>query len=165
MYLYPFLQSPTPFRPTTFVETLNELLLTDPLKQQFALSCVYLDPLNDLLTYISCGFPPLIHIPQEQMVPRDLSSMNLFLGTGHAGSIIAATDNWNPGDLLIMHSLLPETKETTAPFDEWLHANIQENLLLSPQRQAEALIKKLSQTPYFSSIPFPKTAICSQRIL
>ncbi len=156
------------FKPTPFIEKLNRIVFDDTLGEKFALNLVLLDPLSDLLTYISCGFDALLHIPQGQTKSRKLFSENDLLGSGVTSEFAETTDNWNAGDTLILHSLaipqeqLPHEKEQ---FDESMNDAIAENLLLSAQRQSESILKKVSSSPAFSSIPYPKVLISIQRII
>lgn len=152
------------FRPIPFVEKLNDLICNDILDAKFAMSFVLLDPIGDIATYVSCGFDDLIHIPQGQTEPRKLSCQNELLGVSTATEFSSTTDNWNPGDILILHTLaLPEGNK--GELNSILNEAITENLLLSAQRQAEAILKKVSFSPAYSQIPYPKTLFSIQRIV
>lgn len=156
------------FKPVPFVEKLNRLLFEDILGEKFALNFVLLDPLRDLATYVSCGFDALLHIPQGQTAPRKLSSQNDLLGTSLTTEFSETTDNWNPGDILFLHSLAlePESKpEEQAQLDMALNEAVAENILLSAQRQSEAVLKKASSAPIFSMVRFPRALFSIQRII
>jgi serine/threonine protein kinase len=169
MQLYEFaLSGKAVFKPVAFTEKLNRMIYEDTSGEKFALNFVLLDPLQDLVTYISCGFHALVHIPQGQTQPRKLASENDLLGTSAAAEFAETTDNWNTGDLLVLHSLaLPsETKlQEREQLDQSMSEAITENLLLSAQRQSEAIFKKVSSTSIFSLIPYPKALISIQRII
>jgi eukaryotic-like serine/threonine-protein kinase len=156
------------FQPIAFIEKLNRLVFEETSNEKFALNFVLLDPLQDLVAYISCGFNALLHIPQGQTKPRKLTSENDLLGTSGTAEFAETTDNWNAGDVLILHSLvfLPETKpREREQWDQVMSEAIAENLLLSAQRQSEAIFKKVSSTPIFSLIPYSKALISIQRIV
>ncbi len=155
------------FKPIAFIEKLNRLVLEDIREEKFALNLVLLDPLRDLATYISCGFDSLLHIPQGQSLPRRLSSQNDLLGVSLTTEFSETTDNWNPGDLLFIHSLTLSAQNTSERqlFDKTLDEAIVENILLSAQRQAEAVLKRISSTPVFSALSYPKAFISIQRII
>jgi serine/threonine protein kinase len=157
------------FQPIAFTGKLNQMTYEDSPGEKFALNFVLLDPLQDLVSYISCGFNSLVHIPQGQTTPRKLASENDLLGTSATAEFAETTDNWNIGDILILHSLtFPSIKgnpQAKAQFDQAMEEAIAENLLLSPQSQSEAILKKVSSAPVFSSIPFPKALISIQRII
>ncbi len=156
------------FKPLSFVEKLNNLLCEDTIGEKFALSFVLLDPLRDLVNYISCGFGDLLHIPQGQTQARRLSSQNDLLGVSTTAEFSETIDNWNPGDILMMHSLAmaqesaPDQREQ---LDGALNESITENLLLSAQRQSEAILKKVSSSPAISLVPYPRALIAIQRII
>jgi serine phosphatase RsbU (regulator of sigma subunit) len=156
------------FNPTLFIEKLNRLITEDPLEEKFALNFVLLDPLKDLVTYISCGFDALLHLSQEQSKPRKLSSENDLLGTSATAEFAETTDNWNAGDILILHSLAlpqeskPQEKEQ---FDQAMSEAIAENFLFSAQRQSESILKRVSSAPVFSSISYSRALVSIQRII
>ncbi|MES2121648.1 MAG: protein kinase [Chlamydiota bacterium] len=155
-----------PFRPTPFVEKLNRILVEDPLAEKFALGLLLLDPLQDVVTYISCGFGPLLHVPQGQSKPRPLACNNELLGAALSTEFSETVDNWNTGDILILHTLaLPPESPTSdkASLEQALSDSIAENLLLSAQRQSEAILKKFLAIP--SLIPYPRAMIGIQRII
>jgi eukaryotic-like serine/threonine-protein kinase len=139
-------------------ETLNGLLCHDPLQHSFALNLLQLDPLQDQLTYLSCGFNALLHLPQGATLARALSTDNLSLGLSASATFSEARDNWNEGDTLLLHTLEASPSLDPAPL---LHA-LEEFALLSSQRQAEAVLK--STTTTLPPLLFPRAAIALQRI-
>lgn len=159
------------FKPIAFVEKLNNLICQDPLSEKFAMSFILLDPLQDIVSYVNCGFGNLLHIPQGQAKPRKLSSDNDLLGVSTSPEFSETVDNWNAGDLLIMHTLvLPQDGGAVAPegagqIEGVLGEAITENLLLSSQRQSEAILKKVTSSPVISLVSYPKALICIQRII
>jgi eukaryotic-like serine/threonine-protein kinase len=169
MYLSTFtLENKETFRALSFLEKLNRLIYEDESKELFAMNLVLLDPFSDLLTYISCGFCDLLHIPQGDTQPRRLSSQNELLGASPTTEFSETNDNWNTGDTLIMHSLAfpkeaqPESREILS---EALIKATTENLLLSAQRQAEAILKKVIASPIATAISSPKSLFSIQRIV
>ena len=165
MHLYSIISAQkTVFQVVPFVEKLNQLLIDDILGEKFALDCVLLDPLKDAVTYVSCGMNALLHVPQGHNTPRLLTATNDLLGVSSTTEFSATTDNWNTGDILVLHSLtLPEesSPEEKASFDQVLSDAVSENLLLSAQRQSEAILRKVSVT----STRYPKSLISIQRII
>jgi serine/threonine protein kinase len=157
----------TGFKPISFVEVLNANLCQDPLGQQFAMSLIYLDPMQESVTYLACGFDPLLHLSRGTRSPRKLISQNPLLGADSAAKFVEAQDNWNEGDLLVIHSLAvkPSEGSEVAPYESALIGSIEENSLLSAQRQAEAILKQVSSTSSFSQLHFPKALITAQRIV
>jgi hypothetical protein len=149
------------FNTLNFIRTLNRMVAEDSLGQRFSLSFVLLDPLNDQLTFLSCGLGSLFHIPQGGTMPRKLQSQNLPLGVDINADFSETNDNWNAGDTLILHTL--DTAQNTLEAD--LTSAIVDNLSLSPRRQAEAIFKSLSITSSFALQKSPKTLISLQRVL
>ena len=126
-----------------------------------------LNPLQGMLTYISCGFDALLHIPQGSTTPRNLHSHNPLLGLDVHAAFSETNDNWNAGDILIMDSLVlpPESMHHQNALESLINETVIENLLLSSQRQAEFILKKISSSPLFSAIRYPKVLISIQRIV
>jgi len=154
------------FNPLTFVEKLNRQVCNDSMGDKFALNLVLLDPLNDQVTYISCGFGDLLHVPQGHSSARKLSSQNDLLGVSATTEFSETCDNWNAGDLLILHSLHLNKDAPSPQVDQLgdaLNSAVSENLLLSAQRQAEAIFKMTSAA--LASVPYPKAMITIQRII
>lgn len=154
----------TPFLPFSFLNQLNLLLHHDLNQTPIAIGCILLDPFNDLLTYISCGLPPLLHLPEGETKPRMLVSENDPLGIHSSMEFSQTSDNWNVSDTLLLHTLtLPEktSVEVKTTFDETFKEAVMENALLSAPHQAEAILKKLS----FNPTAYPKALISLQRIL
>ncbi|MBI2811217.1 MAG: protein kinase [Candidatus Melainabacteria bacterium] len=147
------------FKPIPFVEKLNRLAFEDIIGEKFAINFVLLDPLRDQATYVSCGLGDLLHLPQGQNIPRRLSSPNELLGASQSTIFSETTDNWNAGDTLILHSLAPY-QGPDPQLDGAINEAVSENLLLSAQRQAEAILKKIP-----SATPYPKALITIQRII
>ena len=154
------------FKPITFVELLNASLCLDPIGQPFAMNLICLDPMQELVTYLSCGLDPLLHLSRGASVPRKLISQNPLLGVDSTAKFAEAQDNWNEGDLLVMHSLAAKpAEEGGAPaYEATLIASLEENSLLSAQRQAEAILKRISSSPSFPQLLFPKALMSIQRI-
>lgn len=128
------------FHSVSFIQTLNRLLCLDHIDEPFKLSLLMLDPFHDALSFISCGLGTLIHIPQGSAAVRKLHTENPLLGVDLSSSYSASGDSWNDGDILIFHSLeMPPGSQQ----ESQLLAAASENLLLSPSRAAEAIMKKI----------------------
>jgi serine/threonine protein kinase len=124
------------FHPISFFEALNHLLYEDTWKQSYKLNLLHLDPLQNQLSYASSDLGGLFHVPAGTQQTRKLSSENPLLGISPAPKFSETTDNWRVGDTLVLHSVDPL-------YDPELTQALQENLLLSAPRQAEALLRKL----------------------
>jgi serine/threonine protein kinase len=151
-----------------FLELLNRMLCEDTLKLQFALSLLLVDPLQNTLNYLSCGLNPLLHIPPGTTEPRKLHSNNPLLGSDIYASFSEVSDNWNPGDILIMDTLALPTESPSqerSAFEASLGEAVRENILLSAQRQAEFILKKAAAHPLSAQVRYPKALISIQRII
>src|SRR6185369_7595372 len=95
------LDSQQPFHLRTCVELINRMICEDNLRQQFALSMLLLNPAKDMLSYISCGFDALLHMPEGHAKPRKLISDNPLLGAFRNAEFSEISDNWNESDILI----------------------------------------------------------------
>ncbi len=150
------------FKPETFLTALNVQLSGD-LKEQFALSFIFLNPLSSQLTYFSSGMPPLIHIPEGGNTLRKLSSENPPLGSDLNQSFSQTTDNWNEEDIVILHSLCStEEPSSMSPdhFELMLEDAIMDSRYLSTQAQADSILKRVAS----SQLKYPKVVIVIQRI-
>lgn len=126
----------THFNLTSCITTLSTILYEDSLNQKFGASFLLLSPQKDELAFVSCELSNLIHISTNHHTPRILTSQNPALGNPLRGEVSITMDNWNIGDLLIFHSF---NKEANSLLQEALS----DNLFLSPQGQADALLKKV----------------------
>ncbi len=120
---------------TKMLRSAARALFEDPVRQAFGLSLVVLNPDKDALSFVSCGFGNLWHIPDGNHEPRALSTLNPALGSEPHTPLLETTDNWNSGDTLILHSL-----KTTEPSSGWM----KEHLLLAAQPMAERILERLT---------------------
>jgi len=157
------MQTPYLFQSTSFVSKLNQLISEDPMGQRFAFSLIVLDPLKDQLSFISCGLGGLLHLPLGAITPRKLPSQNMLLGVDPNADFFATEDNWYQGDTLILHSLEIPAQIPNELENQLIEA-ISENLSLSAQGQAEAILKKVSINPAFALQKSPKVLLTIQRI-
>ncbi len=151
------------FNLVSFASALNEALFEDPLNLSLSMGCYLLNPLEDTLSCLLCGMPPLLHLPQGSSSLRSLSNNNRHLGASRRAEFSQTTDNWELGDLLVLHSLsLPQEQESLS---RSLEESILTHQLLSAPRQAEAILKGISSSPAYALVTSPKALLCIQRIL
>ena len=126
--------------PIKMLNALSRALHDDMMNQKFCLSLLLLNPDKDQLSFISCNYTPLWHIPEGSRKVRLLTTPNPSLGANPNASLLETADNWNSGDTLILHSLGLSPTKGEEPPGPW----ISEHLLLSPQHQAEKILHKMS---------------------
>ena len=119
------------------VNCLNTAIHKDPMNEKFHLSILLLIPDKNLLTFISCQYTNLWHLGEGSKKVRELSTPNPLLGQNPTSSFAETTDNWNSGDMIILHSLQKMEQSPESIFD-FLAL---EHKLLSPQQLANQLIK------------------------
>ncbi|HEY5235997.1 MAG TPA: hypothetical protein VIJ14_07460, partial [Rhabdochlamydiaceae bacterium] len=107
--------------------------------------------------FLSCGLGNILHVSPGHMMPRSLGNHNPPLGSPMRGDFELTVDNWNIGDILIFHSLDPSV-------DQILQDALKENFFLSPQGQADALLKKVASQPVFAQDKKPQVLFSLHRI-
>jgi serine/threonine protein kinase len=153
---------------TKFIERLGGLCAADPIHKQFSLSFLHLNTRVDLFTFVSCGDGFLLHIPSGEVKPRKLISLTPLLGSPLTTGVQVASDNWNTGDLLILHSLAIPAQATTPEqhnLETHFLETVQEQVLLSPQRQAESILKKMLASPFSPLQKTQQVLLSIQRLL
>ncbi|HSW86641.1 MAG TPA: protein kinase [Rhabdochlamydiaceae bacterium] len=154
------------FNATQLISTLNRMISEDILGVQFSLCMVVLAPLTDQMTYLSCGMGKMFHVPQGSPDVRSFPPQNPSLGMDAATTFSATSDNWYVGDTLILHTLdqFAPTEESSSSLEPQFLEAISENITFSAQRQAEAILKKMSMLPAFTLHSSPKAILVLQRI-
>lgn len=143
--------------PSAFIASLNQFLKEDPINQKFSISFLVLNPMKDELSFLACGLGGLVHVPSGSQTPRKLTNNNPLLGHDGNAEFFATTDNWEIGDTLSLHSF-------DSALETPLLEALSENLFLSAQGQAEAILKKAASHPSFPLQKTPKVLISLQRI-
>lgn len=117
-----------------FLKSLNQLLHEED--ALFAFLLLVLSPDKDLLSFVSCKYTPLLHIPENSTTIRTLATPNPPLGLDPSTSFLETTDNWSSGDTLLISSHpLP---------------SINDYVSLPPQTQAEKIL--LANAPKTASL-------------
>lgn len=133
--------------PIKMLHAINQTLYEDPMAQGFGLCLLFLNPDKDQLSFISCSYTPLWHIPDGSKKARTLITPNPPLGLEPTVSLLETIDNWHSGDTIILHSLGLMPFKTEEGF-------IFEHLLLSAQHQADKILEQLTS----QKKALPKTA-------
>src|SRR3990167_878569 len=109
--------------PIKMLHALNKTLGLDS-NQKIGLCLLLLNPDKDQLSFISCDYTSLWHIPEGSKKSRVLATPNPPLGLDPAATLLETADNWNSGDTLILRSLGAALAKPDG---------VEEVLLLSPQ--------------------------------
>jgi serine/threonine protein kinase len=134
--------------PLKLVAKLNTLLCTHFDDQILLFSLLILSHNNQQLRYVSCGFGPLWQLQAGASRVNKLSADNIALGITEETEFVDITSNWTIGDRLLLHtyktlSSEKEIPESSTEKEKELQAALMETLFLSPQRQVEAIMRKL----------------------
>jgi len=155
-----------PFEPINFMTDLNTMLCSQEPKPSFAFHLLHLIPADNQFSFISCGFQPLIHLTGGSSTPRFLANQNPLLGTDPHHGFYETTENWNEGDILIVHSFhtdLFETKESEK-LEETIRVALPSFMQLSAQTQAEGLSTELTKVTTSPTQDIPHAVLTIQRI-
>lgn len=149
------------FSPIPFITALNEMLSAYEKRTRFFFQLLYLTPLENQFSFISCGRGSLLHLPLGTQTLRFLSNQNPPLGENPHHEFYETSENWKEGDLLITHSFDTNfsTEKQNNDFEDALKPIVEAHLQLSAQSQSEAILSTLMQS-------FPKLIeSCPQKLL
>lgn len=132
-------------KPGDLVAILNELLVNDPIDQIFTLSYLILNPTENRLRYISCGYGNLWHVPAGTAEPQKVTADNIALGIDDEARFEEVSRAWEVGDQLILNTFatVHGEAEAGATFTEsdFKHT-LSENLYKPAQQQVETIFRK-----------------------
>ncbi|MEZ5315321.1 MAG: protein kinase [Chlamydiales bacterium] len=152
--------------PLDFVSTLNARILDQKNSQSFSFSLLTLYPLQERFSYISCGYSPLWYLPAGGKTPRRLTAENAPLGISNSPEFLEVDSNWNIGDNLTLHTFQAGQAKSIQEIEKdegrFLNA-LMETLFLDPQKQVEAIFRKVSQKEERAFFESPITVISIQR--
>lgn len=130
--------------PGELIYALNNLIVDEEDEQTYTLAFLTLFPLEERLSYISCGYSPLWHIPAGALSPRREGTANLALGVTSSLEPIHLDTNWKVGDALILHTFQTSSSDPDHTAQETLLADaIKENIHLSSKQRLEAIFRKV----------------------
>lgn len=155
----PHLTSEIAFNPIDFTTKLNALVCADKMEETFHLNILKLIPYNDTLLYLSCGpSGPLFHIPQGKNIGRTISSENPLIGKETTSSFADTGDTLMDGDLLVFHNF-PEKE-----FQQPLFKTVEQNVLLSPTRLSDAVLKVAGGLEPYHHLRHSKVCLALMRL-
>ncbi len=153
-------------RPIDLVSTLNLRVREACPGGQFSFSLLTLYPTVDKFSYISCGYIPLWYLSEGSTTPRRLTADNPILGATATTEIVEVDSNFVIGDTLIFHTFQAGMAKNVGEIerDEKLFLEaLEEYLFLAPQRQVEAIFRKVSQKEERGYFQHPVTVIGIER--
>lgn len=154
-------------RSTDFVSALNTKIHASGNGEIFSFLSLTLYPILESFSYISCGYTPLWYLPAGADSPRRLTVDNPPLGSAAAVEMIEVDSNFNIGDTLILHTFQAGNAKNVAEIEldeaQFLEA-LMENLFLSPQKQVDAIFRKVSQKEGRAFFERPVTVIGIERL-
>jgi serine/threonine protein kinase len=149
-------------KPTELVSRVNEQIVKEGKENIFSFSFLTLNAREGQLSYISCGYSPLWHIPAGGSMPRRLSADNIALGIASQFEPVEVTANWNVGDTLILHTFQAGLAKGVAQIEldeSQFVESLKENMFLSPKQLIEAIYRKVSKRDERAYFERPVTLI------
>ncbi len=159
-------QNADAFKPLSLIEFLNQQTELDPMIRDFALSYLYLDANLNQMTFFGAGLSSLIHIPTGG-ISRTLYNRHPLLSDETISEFSETLDNWNLGDTLVYHTLIPDAfllEERRAQMEFELSQIALDSVLLSAQPQAEQILKATRSQSLFASSKETQVVLSVQRI-
>jgi eukaryotic-like serine/threonine-protein kinase len=140
--------SPTMDLPTEFVKMLNTRIVEAGISEVFLFSLLTLYPVRERFSYISCGYPPLWAVSAGAESPRRIMTENALLGKPPVTDVIEIDANFSMADTLVLHTFQARLARNKSDVEideaQFLEA-LMENIFLSPQKQVDAIFRKISQ--------------------
>lgn len=124
-------------RLSEFASLINRYLLEDPTSEPFALCCLVFSKKQKHISFISCGYGALWHVPRNTKSPQRILVKNSYLKSNETFSEVVFP--FEVGDQLLLYG----STEKTADIEAMLSKTFSEQDDLLPQQKAEALIHKL----------------------
>ncbi len=132
--------------PSELVTILNDLIVNDPLRHNFSLSYVTIDPKIDTLQYIACGEGQLCYFNGKLQDLKKIDNQNPFLGLGSLTEFKGINHPFEVGDSLFLISIsgaLLKTHRNNDFFEKELIKYIVENAHLPAEQQTRNILKRL----------------------
>jgi serine/threonine protein kinase len=146
--------------PSKFAAKINKIISKQYPDLFFNMSLLVLIPNKQQLRFISCGFGSLWYMPSSLSSVRKLSSSNIAIGIDGDAEFTEINSNWNIGDRLLLHTFkaIKENSEdlNTGLSEDDFQNVIKETIYLSPQKQADAILRKMTSA---TKMPFTEIPI------
>ncbi|HEV8051562.1 MAG TPA: protein kinase [Parachlamydiaceae bacterium] len=142
-------------KPMELVKMLNELLINDHIEELFTFSYVSLQPAENTITCISCGYGNLWKISGQDKRISQIKNRNVGLGIDRTAEFNETITSWNIGDYLIIGPFGTDTEDENqmAFFENLAQENTPTHNL---QKNIDAILRKaqlsLSKTSIHRSL-------------
>jgi len=132
--------------PAELITLLNDIIMKDKMDLVFTLSYLVLQPEENRLRYISCGYGSLWHTPAGMETPTKITVDNIALGLDANTEFVDTSASWKKGDSLLLSSFAtlltgPQVEQTYA--DTLFRQMIIEQAVHHPQQQVDGLLRKV----------------------
>jgi eukaryotic-like serine/threonine-protein kinase len=127
------------FNAITFATTINEMICADASDKDFALNVLVLDPRRDRFQLVMCGFRSACHLSPDSTIPHILHSTNPLIGTDPHAHFSEITDNWDPNDILLLHSFDVAFGKQIDGIEDSIFQLLAENFQYAPATQARTI--------------------------
>lgn len=127
--------------PVKFMSALNNILVDNKDSMIFSMNLITLMPAKNQLHYICSGNNSIWYMQAGSNKLRKLSSTNSELGKTKKTEFVEVVSSWHVGDKIILNNLYTEKYNTSD--DDFIEKALSETLFLSPQKQAENMLRKL----------------------
>jgi len=155
-------------KPIELVSVLNDLVFKDQSGPIFNLNYIILNPKGNLLTYVSCGYGTLWHIPTGEDTPKKCSAQHLPLGINSKMEFEEISTPWNVGDILLLNTFAsfkqPEEERGWGFNENDLVKAIHDNSKYPPQQQVDNIMRKTRISSGEKIKDTSLTLICIKRI-
>lgn len=129
--------------PEEMATVLNELLMHDPMKQNFAFSYLVLIPNENRIRFISCDCSELYYIADQTQDIKLITSNNISLGIEPSSKFKEIDLPWHLGDTLFLYTSLSASslkEDLLFPKEQFLES-LSVNLSFPAQRQVDAILR------------------------
>jgi serine/threonine protein kinase len=129
-------------KPVELVTILNDLLLRDSMNQTFTLNYLVLDPQQNQLRYISCGYGSLWQVKSQSTTPLRITANNNALGVSPDVEFSEVCCSWDLDDTVVLNTFATDDS-TTGLSEKMFEQALVENISRPPQKQVENIFRRV----------------------
>jgi eukaryotic-like serine/threonine-protein kinase len=156
-------------KPVELITYLNDLLTHDTIDQLFTLSYLIFSPHENKLNFISCGYGDLWYIPSGSDKVQKITAHNIALGIDAEAEFLEVQHGWEVGDIVMLTTYNTFTKakakkgKVTGFTEKDFTLFLKKQAFLPPQKQVDAVFRKITTSTKQSLEERPITLISTQR--